>query len=61
MTSKQGSKVFRSFEQFKVKAFPRLTKEERRRASKETSHEIGSRMADEAIEQLLRTGRKTDS
>lgn len=61
MAAKEHPKTYRSFEQFKAELFPRLTELDRRRSSKWTPNQLGACMADEAIEELLRTRRRTDA
>lgn len=61
MTAKERSKTFRSYEQLKAELFPNLTEEDRRRSAKSTPQKMGSSLADEAIETLLRDRRKNSA
>lgn len=61
MASDKPTNLFRSFEQFKADLFPRLTERDRKRSSKWSTKQIGARMADDAIEALLREKRKADA
>ena len=54
MKTQDKTSTYKSFEQIKADLFPCLTVEERRRSSKFDSTQIGTCLADEAIEELFR-------
>ncbi|SEK82364.1 hypothetical protein [Ectothiorhodospira marina] len=57
MKTQEKANIFKSFEQVKADLFPCLTAEERRKSSKFDSTQIGTCLADEAIEELFRERR----
>jgi hypothetical protein len=61
MELQEKASTFKSFEQLKADLFPSLTAKERRRASKFDSSEIGTCLADEAIEELFRERQKRNA
>lgn len=52
---------YRSFEQLKSAMFPKLAEEERKKLSDSGSAQLGSCMADEAINGLLNERRKANT
>ncbi|MBM1143645.1 hypothetical protein GN155_007645 [Alcanivorax sp. ZXX171] len=57
MKKQETTSIFKSFEQLKADLFPSLTAEERRESSRFDSTQIGTCLADEAIEELFRERR----
>lgn len=55
---KKSRVVFGSFEQFKAELFPRLSDEEKKKATSWDSRQHGVSLADSAIEDLLKQPRK---
>lgn len=53
MAKKKTTEVYKSFEQVKSEVFPKLSEEEKERSSKWTSSQLGTNLADSAIDELL--------